>query len=106
MSEAIKFPVRRLRDAGATNAEIVELQLAFARSDAVHQREFTERFKGKSKIDVQVWLEDARGDLNLVSADATETQNEPVTEKPKRETKSKANASVITGNEDDDDNES
>ena len=100
VSEPAKFPTRRLRDAGATQAEITELQLAFARSDEVYQAEFANAFLGKSKVDVLVWLQDARSE-GLVTVEATETPDEieaaSVRSKQKRE--AEANATIATGNE-------
>lgn len=103
MSEPIKFPTRRLKDAGATAAEIQELHMQFARSDAVYQKQFVSQFVDKSKIEVQVWIEDARLD-GTIPTTATNTPD-PEADKPKRD-RTKTNASVHTGNEDDDDNES
>jgi hypothetical protein len=103
MSEPAKFPVRRLRDAGATNAEIEELNRAFVRSDEVYQAEFAKSFLGKSKVEVIVWLEDARRDL-LVSEDATNDvdiheSDEPQEKRFRREPE--PTASITNGNEDD-----
>lgn len=96
----ITFPTRRLRDAGATGAEITELHAAFARSDEVYQKSFADSFLGKSKVEVLVWLEDARRD-KFISEEATNTADEPKDETKKSKREAGANATVSNGNEGD-----
>lgn len=103
MSEPAKFPTRRLRDAGATSAEIDELHAAFARSDEVYKQQFANSFIGKSKVEVRVWLEDARTD-KFVSEEATSTADASSAEPKRRGREPETNATVLTGNEGDEEN--